>query len=377
MPKHSRKRRRSRSSSRDRENQWLEHRLAKMQRQLDELNNRENQQGVARTISSPCSSHSSYGNLSPRHSVVIETAEVEVHPLPNDTEPNREKENTIHPQEGCQSNELKENSLGSDLLQMLGDEPAISPVHGPPIHEAIVTRWTNVLKNGLDETAKQDLLQKHLAPENFKSLTVPQLNPEVSAALTAQLLRRDERLVHKQQVLAAGISAVAQVLSSMLEEKEGGNTPYIQSLSNAGRLLCHLHYSETITRKELIAINLNKDLKDTLSDAPIDNFLFGEALEDRVKAAKNLEKSSEELKQVRPKVFKQPSQNPLNSRGPAQLQRGARAGQYFKKPHPAYRPYQQHHQKQKTRDPMERKQRDVPRTLSRTQPEKVRRRHHQ
>ncbi|VEN53497.1 unnamed protein product [Callosobruchus maculatus] len=260
---------------------------------------------------------------------------------------------------------------------MLGDEPMISPVHGPPIHEAIVTRWTSVLKNGLGETAKQDLLQKHLAPENFNSLTVPQLNPEVSAALTAQLLRRDECLVHKQQVLAADISAVAQVLSSMLEEKEGGNNPYIQSLSNAGRLLCHLHYSETITRKELIAINLNKDLRDTLSDAPINNFLFGEALGDRVKAAKNLEKSSEELKQVRPKVFKQSSQNPLNSRGAAQLQRGARAGQYFKKPHPAYRPYQQHHQKQKTRDPMERKQREVPRTLSRTQPEKFRRRHHQ
>ncbi|KAB0790556.1 hypothetical protein PPYR_15028, partial [Photinus pyralis] len=205
-----------------------------------------------------------------------------------------------------QSEEAKGKSLSSEVLQILGDEPIIKTVLGPPIYEAVVPRWSNILQNGLSEENIQVLLQKHIIPENFKSLEVPQLNPEVKAALTAQILRRDERLVRKQQFVTASISAISQALTLMLAEEGGGNNVYMQYLSNAGRLLCHLHRLDTMTRKDLISINLNKDLKDTLSAAPTDNFLFGQALEERVKAAKNLEKSSEELKQVKPETAKKP-----------------------------------------------------------------------
>lgn len=240
----------------------------------------------------------------------------------------------------CQSEQLSENNLESGILKLLGDEPVNKAVEGPPIHTAIVSRWTSVLKNGLSEETSQELLQKHPIPGNFRSLQVPKLNPEVSAALSPQLLRRDERLVQKQQLLTSSISAIAGTLSLMVEGKEGVVDQHIQSLSNAGRLLCNLHHADTITRRELISINLNKDLKDTLTDAPIGTLLFGEALEERVKAAKNLEKSSEELKQPRPKIFKKLVRSSLNSRSPAQLQKGVRAGQTYGRT-----PLQRQHQK--------------------------------
>lgn len=231
--------------------------------------------------------------------------------------------------------------LEPNLLELLGNIPTEKPLEGPPVHEAIVFRWTSVLKDGLNDETKQDLLQKHLPPENLKYLQVPKINPEVQAALStaqvAQVLRRDERLAEKQKLLIAGASAVAQTLSGILEKPGEDYTMHVQSLSNAGRLLCDLLHTETITRRELISINLNKNFRDTLSDAPADNFLFGQALEERVKSAKNLEKASEDLKQ--PKQKKIPKmQVSLNTKGPAhQVQRGARVGQTLGKA-PYYRP---------------------------------------
>lgn len=66
--------------------------------------------------------------------------------------------------------------------------------------------------------------------------------------------------------------------------KEGGVgddklRQYIAPLSYASRLLADVHHAETISRRELAAYNLNKGLKSTLSDAPLDEWLFGADLE--------------------------------------------------------------------------------------------------
>lgn len=192
-------------------------------------------------------------------------------------------------------------------------------------------RWSEILKNGLGDT-KQDIIKKYSVPANLPLLTVPKLNPEVNVALSTQIqvIRRDARLVQKQEQLAAGLSAIGEALSIMLKERGEGNRKCIELLSDAGRLLCDFHHVETITRRDLISINLNKDLKDTLSDAPVDNFLFGETLEERVKAAKNLEKSSFDLKPPKPKLAKKPFR-PLNTKGPSRQSRGARVGQQYER----------------------------------------------
>lgn len=161
-------------------------------------------------------------------------------------------------------------------------------------------------------------------------MKAPELNPEIKAAISSQILKRDDRLALKQQQLGTSISVIAEALSLSLAEEEGGNYQCIKLLSDAGRLLCDIYHSETLTRKDLVSINLNKDIRETLSDGTTGQYLFGESLEERLKTAKSLEKSIQELRPVKPKVTKKTVQH-LNSKGPSRQTRGARGGYQYKR----------------------------------------------
>ncbi|CAH1969169.1 unnamed protein product [Acanthoscelides obtectus] len=71
---------------------------------------------------------------------------------------------------------------------------------------------------------------------------------------------------------------------------------FFEKLSDAGRLLSDVHHTLSVSRKELAILNLNKEWKETLIDSPVDEWLFGEDLEERLKAAKSLQFSSKQLK---------------------------------------------------------------------------------
>ncbi|XP_050293055.1 uncharacterized protein LOC126733719 isoform X2 [Anthonomus grandis grandis] len=175
MPKHSRKRQHFCSRSRERKNRRLEKRLAEMQRQLDEINSREKRRRLESMGSSrggdagePSAYFSPYdSDLSPRHSV-RETVRVDVHQLNSDSE---QQENNPQPPI-VQSEEAEEKSVSSEVLQILGDESINKTVLGPPIYEAVVPRWSNILQNGLSEENIQVLLQKHIILEVSGSTSV-------------------------------------------------------------------------------------------------------------------------------------------------------------------------------------------------------------
>lgn len=76
----------------------------------------------------------------------------------------------------------------------------------------------------------------------------------------------------------------------------------IEALSDAGRLLCDVHHTQSQTRRALVTINLNKEFKDTLEKSSIDTWLFGEDLNNKLVEAKALEKSSKELKKSHPNL---------------------------------------------------------------------------
>ncbi|CAH1973240.1 unnamed protein product, partial [Acanthoscelides obtectus] len=112
-----------------------------------------------------------------------------------------------------------------------------------------------------------------------------------------------------------------------LLKTEGGNTELIEKLSDAGRLLSDVPHTLSVSRKELAILNLNKEWKETLIDSPVDEWLFGEDLEERLKAAKSLQFSSKQLKIVKaPQPKKTISKNTLNYRIPSSYQRGAKLG---------------------------------------------------
>lgn len=58
--------------------------------------------------------------------------------------------------------------LKSNILQLLGDEPVIQAVEGPPIHEAIVHRWTNILKKWVKGGNQARIIARTFSTREFK-----------------------------------------------------------------------------------------------------------------------------------------------------------------------------------------------------------------
>lgn len=152
-------------------------------------------------------------------------------------------------------------------------------------------------------------------------------------AVSDAVIRRDNRLVQLQQQVSASLSAIGLTLTQMVGDKSRDNKEYIQLLSDAGRLLANIHYSESVSRRELIALNLNKELKETLTNTPINGLLFGNDLDSRIKAVQDLEKSGKQLRSPK-KTTARPSSKPTsqasqvkhqgNYRGPFSQKTGAR-----------------------------------------------------
>lgn len=60
--------------------------------------------------------------------------------------------------------------------------------------------------------------------------------------------------------------------------------------------MADLQHKEYSIRRSLILKNINASMKETLNATSVDEWLFGEKLEEKVKAAKTLETSSKSLK---------------------------------------------------------------------------------
>lgn len=67
-------------------------------------------------------------------------------------------------------------------------------------------------------------------------------------------------------------------------------------MSDAGRMLAYVHFNESCSRRELVAINMKKELKDTLQSATVNGWLFGDKLRERVKETQMLERAAQDLK---------------------------------------------------------------------------------
>ncbi|CAG4951372.1 unnamed protein product [Parnassius apollo] len=161
--------------------------------------------------------------------------------------------------------------------------------------------WNTLLTQGLDEKSSDEILKTFPLIKDCLTLP-PNLNPEIKITLSPQALKRDEHICHKQNIIGYVICGLTQILTKMLEkDTESDTTEYI---GNCIRLLCHVHYKESQTRRAVILPGVNKKLKETLEKTLITNYLFGNDITNILKENKNLENSAKDLK-------------PLNNWGPS------------------------------------------------------------
>ncbi|CAL1671813.1 unnamed protein product [Lasius platythorax] len=78
---------------------------------------------------------------------------------------------------------------------------------------------------------------------------------------------------------------------------------------------------ESLARKSIIMANLNISMKTTLSNTSVDEWLFGGDLEEKIKLAKNLEKTTKALKPPQRSSQQNNAQrNTKNVKGPPRQQ---------------------------------------------------------
>ncbi|KAH0540289.1 hypothetical protein KQX54_015606 [Cotesia glomerata] len=124
------------------------------------------------------------------------------------------------------------------------------------------------------------------------------MNAEIMASLLEPIIKKDNRLVEKQQKVCVCLSALGPLISGLLKEKIPETAKMVAVLKN-----------------------INPTLKETLNSTSMDEWLFGKNLEEPLKTVKLTERSSKELKPVskrntglKPKNSKVPFQQPPRTR---------------------------------------------------------------
>lgn len=196
--------------------------------------------------------------------------------------------------------------VSTELLNILGEDDTTKKSVGEDIQRDIASRWEKILKTGIAKETREALIQKYPPPANCLAMDGLKLNPEIVAAVSEATLKRDERLRDKQVQLGASIASIGKALSLVIKHatEGGGDTQLVELLGDAGRMLCDIHHGDTLARRTILANGLNKNVKEVAETAPIDTWLFGDNLAERIKAAKAIERSSKDLQPVRSQITK-------------------------------------------------------------------------
>ncbi|XP_075973108.1 uncharacterized protein LOC142974577 [Anticarsia gemmatalis] len=229
---------------------------------------------------------------------------------------------------------LPEPELDPDILTALGEAIEEVPKYGPKIHEKLTNLWLPILRKGINKETKEKLVKEYPIPENCQLLQAPKLNPEISAAIAESTRTRDKRVEAIQQQLGQGIAALNKGLQLLIDNKE--RLQAIKFISDASRILCDLHHTETEARRKFITPGLDKAFLNIVQDVDRDELLFGNKLSDKIKATKVIEKQGLQIKKP-PPLPKTPQNVPSTSRprqqgnwmGPPRISsnRGGRGGQ--------------------------------------------------
>lgn len=195
-------------------------------------------------------------------------------------------------------NTKETESLGDEILALLGDAPKSETVLGKPIHKDIAARWHEILIKGLPTETKDKLLKDYLVPSNCEMILAPKLNAETKAAIAENLVKRDNILETKQNQIGSALAALSQAVDSILE-KDFSPQKVLKPISDACRILCDSHYNETKTRRHFIISSINSDMKETMTETVRDKYLFGENISDTLRLAKTIKKSGTDLKSTK------------------------------------------------------------------------------
>lgn len=180
-------------------------------------------------------------------------------------------------------------------MEILGIDPTQAEKYGKDIQKDLAVRFEHGATSGLTKEIRKEFTDKYLVPGNCKLVDAPTLNPEVKAALSEAVTKRDKAIETKQKLMSSAISSLGEAITQLLTAKEK-NSNLLRLLMDTGRILCDCQHNDTVTRRNYVIYSVKKEMKEYLQNTKVDNFLFGQNLSDTLKTAKAIHKSGAELK---------------------------------------------------------------------------------
>ncbi|XP_043469774.1 uncharacterized protein LOC122503337 [Leptopilina heterotoma] len=185
--------------------------------------------------------------------------------------------------------------LSEKTLHILGDNSKGGNPDHAKVHNVLLTKWTDILQNGLIKETLDEVLKKLPFPKEFEAIAAPLVDPEFKYSLGESGLKKDNFQIISQNKIGAAMYAIALALTIIFNDGCKVDLKITQYLSDAGRILGDVHYNVSIMRRAFILPKVNQTVKEISDGLPISKFLFGEELISRMKAAKAVEKSSKDL----------------------------------------------------------------------------------
>ena len=226
-------------------------------------------------------------------------------PADNQKQPNSSQVETIV----VESEKISEDpQLDETMLQILGEDPNKDKLQSDNIHRSLANRWIDIIKKGLTQEVRRELLQKYPEPKNLLVVKPPSINPEIKRTMTDAAIKKDKFQAASQQQVGACLSAIGAALADYFKSGNKENTSLVTHLSDAGRLLADIFHNTSATRRAFITPNLNRIVKNIAEELPVDNFFYGENFSERLKAAQTMEKQSKDISKPPPPPPVQKSQ---------------------------------------------------------------------
>lgn len=125
------------------------------------------------------------------------------------------------------------------------------------------------------------------------------------------------------------------------KRKRGVVLEIIQSLSDGARLLADVHHQQSVARQNIISTSLDSKLRTVTENNDLDGWLFGDNLNERLKNAKQIERSGKELQRKNTFIKKTPNIDPKNRKAPPKRASLGGQQQYYKKRSTFHRPHLQ------------------------------------
>lgn len=187
--------------------------------------------------------------------------------------------------------DLLDDDLKSTINRRINQEKP----RGPLIHPDFARLIESVVVNGLKQKEREEIMEKFPLPENCQLIEPPKMNLEVKSAVQENVIARDFRIIKMQEKIEACIIAAVTTLDKYSKVPDA-NRELLESLNDVCSLLADVQHDESVIRRSIILANLNTGMKTSLMTTRIDEYLFGNKLDEVIRSAKAIENSTKELK---------------------------------------------------------------------------------